>query len=86
MIRNIFIPDLSGRERDVLRLIFDGFTSQEIGARLFISERTVESHRKNMISKVGVKNMVGVIRFALERGIIAVHAFPEASTTDAAES
>lgn len=70
MNNRIFIPEFSRREREVLQLIFQGFSSKEIADNLFISLQTVESHRKNMISKACAKNMHGVIRIALERGML----------------
>ena len=67
MFLQTFIPQFSKRECEILQLIFEGFTSQEIADKLFISLQTVESHRKNMISKAGTRNMHGVVRVALER-------------------
>ena len=67
-----FLPPFSRREKEVLQLIFEGYTSQEIAAQLFISLQTVESHRKSMISKYGTRNMFGVVRIAIERGLIPV--------------
>ena len=75
MLFPAFIPSFSKREREILQLIYEGYTSQEIASKLFISQQTVESHRKNMISKAGTKNMFGVIRVAIERELIAIN-FP----------
>jgi DNA-binding NarL/FixJ family response regulator len=60
----------SQREREVLELLAEGRSSREIAERLFIAERTVESHRKNMILKGEVKNTVELIAFASSRGLI----------------
>ena len=68
-----FIPRFSKREREILQLIYEGLTSQEIADRLFISLQTVESHRKSMISKAGTRNMFGVMRIAIERDLIAIN-------------
>jgi len=46
-------PTLGGRETEVARLVGAGFTNKEIGARLFISERTVETHVRNILDKLG---------------------------------
>jgi two-component system, NarL family, response regulator NreC len=48
-----------------------GYTNAEIGKRLFISPRTVEIHRANMLGKLGLRNQAELIRFALRRGILS---------------
>jgi DNA-binding NarL/FixJ family response regulator len=60
----------SHREREVLNLLSDGKSSKEIADILFITERTVESHRKNMIEKAKVKNTVELIAYAASLGVI----------------
>lgn len=60
------IPELSHREKDVLRLIVDEYTTKEIALKLCISQHTVESHRKNIISKLNVKNVAGLVKIAIE--------------------
>lgn len=60
----------SQREREVLNLLSDGKSSKEIADSLFITERTVESHRKNMIEKGKVKNTVELIAYASSLGVI----------------
>lgn len=59
-------PTISKREKEVLQLILEEFTTQEIADRLFISFGTVETHRRNMMIKVGAKNTAGLVKFALE--------------------
>lgn len=59
-------PNLTERESEILRLIGKEFSSQEIAEKLFISFHTVESHRANLMSKAGVKNTAGLIRWATE--------------------
>ncbi|HEY3306245.1 MAG TPA: response regulator transcription factor [Candidatus Binatia bacterium] len=61
---------LSDREREVLQLAAEGHTNPEIGKRLFISPRTVEIHRANMMKKLGLHNQTDVIRYALKRGML----------------
>lgn len=61
---------LTDREREVLHLAAEGRTSAEIGDRLFISPRTVESHRAHLMQKLGLKTQSELIRFALRRGIL----------------
>jgi DNA-binding NarL/FixJ family response regulator len=53
---------LSRREKDVLRLIVDEHTTQEIADKLFISFGTVETHRRNVFSKLGARNSAGLVR------------------------
>lgn len=61
---------LTDREEEVLRLIVQELTNKEIAQHLFISERTVEVHRKNMMRKVQVSNTVGLIKFAYAKGYV----------------
>jgi DNA-binding NarL/FixJ family response regulator len=61
---------LTSREREVLQLVAEGHTNAEIGKRLFISPRTVEIHRANMMQKLGLRNRTDLIRYALKRGIL----------------
>ena len=61
--------ELTEREKDVLRLIAQELTSHEIADKLFISFHTVETHRKNLISKLQVKNIAGLVKYALQNGL-----------------
>ncbi len=63
-------PLLTRREIEVLKLIAEGLTNQEIADKLFVSASTVDSHRKNLISKLQVKNTAALVRTALENRII----------------
>lgn len=56
---------LSEREKDVLHLIVKEYSNQEIGEKLFISPRTVEVHKRNLIDKTGSKNIVGLVLYAI---------------------
>ncbi len=56
---------LSKREQEILALIAEGLTSKEIAEKLYISPRTVETHRTNLMQKLQIKNTAGLIRFAL---------------------
>ncbi|NPD83562.1 response regulator transcription factor [Lentimicrobium sp. L6] len=62
--------DLTKREKQVLQLISDELTSVEIAEKLFLSPNTIESHRKNLFLKFGVKNVAGLIKKAMERQLI----------------
>jgi len=63
-------PKLTEREIEILRLIGRELSSQEIAEKLFISFHTVESHRANLMSKAGVKNTAGLIRWATENDFL----------------
>ncbi|NOQ71555.1 MAG: response regulator [Crocinitomix sp.] len=57
---------LTRREKEILELICNELNTNEIAEKLFISAYTVETHRKNLLSKTGSKNVAGLVRFALE--------------------
>ena len=61
---------LSERETEILQLIAQGMSSNEIGEKLFISPRTVDTHRNNLIQKLEVRGIAGLIRYAIERKLI----------------
>lgn len=61
---------LSPREKEVLQLIAEEHTSNEIGRMLFISEKTVEKHRANLMEKLHVRNLAGLVRFAIKYGLV----------------
>jgi DNA-binding CsgD family transcriptional regulator len=56
---------LTRREEEVISLVAKGLTSQDIGKRLNISPRTVETHRARIMTKIGVSNAAGLVRYAL---------------------
>ncbi|MBC8155393.1 MAG: response regulator transcription factor [Bacteroidetes bacterium] len=62
---------LTDREVDVLRLIADEHTTQCIADRLFISIPTVETHRRHLMQKLGVKSVVGMVKFAMKYGLVS---------------
>lgn len=63
------VDDLTKREVEILGLIAEELTNNEIGEKLFISPRTVDTHRRNLLQKLGVKNTAGLVKFALQNGI-----------------
>ena len=63
------IVELTEREKQVLALIVKEMTTQEIADKLFISTNTVETHRKNLISKLNVRNIAGLVKYALQNGL-----------------
>jgi DNA-binding NarL/FixJ family response regulator len=70
-MHNELFPPLSNREKEVLKLIIDEFTTQEIADKLFISFATVESHRHNILLKLGARNTAGMVRIALEYELLS---------------
>ena len=66
-----FIPKLTRREKEVLDLIAREHTNSEIAGKLFISTKTVESHRNNLLQKLGARNTAGLIKSAMEKGLIS---------------
>jgi DNA-binding NarL/FixJ family response regulator len=64
-----FLPTLSSREKEVLSLIINELTTKEIADKLFIAVDTVETHRSNLIQKLGVKNVAGLVKVAIEKGL-----------------
>ncbi len=63
-------PVITRRESEILRLIADGLTNQEIADRLYISSSTVDSHRKNLLVKFNSKNTAALVKTAISKGII----------------
>ncbi len=60
------IKSLSPREIEIIKLIVQEFTTNQIAEKLFISPRTVDTHRKNILQKINTKTLVGLIKFAFE--------------------
>lgn len=63
-------PKLTERELEILKLIAQEYSNAQIASTLFISERTVETHRKNMLRKTNNKTIVGLLKYAMEKQII----------------
>lgn len=65
------LATLTDREREVLELIAEGLSSKEIASRLGVSLKTIESHRSNLMDKLGIHKVSGLVRFAIRAGMIA---------------
>jgi DNA-binding NarL/FixJ family response regulator len=63
------LAQLTEREVEIIRLIAEGMSNKEIGERLFISHRTVDTHRTNVMTKLNVHNVAGIVRFAIKNGL-----------------
>ncbi|MEQ8686428.1 MAG: response regulator transcription factor [Imperialibacter sp.] len=74
LIQNLQNPDegklLTEREREILKLIAKEYTNKDIAEELFISERTVETHRKNIFRKTKTSSLVGLIKFAYANNLV----------------
>jgi len=79
LLQNLQIPsalqakravELTGREQEILQLIAREYSNQDIAEALFISERTVETHRRNLFTKTSSKSVVGLIQYALRHKLI----------------
>lgn len=68
-MRNRLEPLITQREKEVLQLIAEGLSNQEIAEQLFISLRTVETHRYNLLQKLNVKNTAGLVKIGIEMGL-----------------
>ena len=64
------LETLSSREREVLKLVAEGYRSREIGDLLCISEKTVEKHRPNLMRKLGINSATRLTAFAVEQGLV----------------
>ncbi|TAK84974.1 MAG: response regulator transcription factor [Betaproteobacteria bacterium] len=63
---------LSAREREVLQLLAEGCTGAQIAERLSLSQKTVETYRARLVEKLGIRDVAGLVRFAIQRGIVSL--------------
>ena len=61
---------LTAREKEILELICQQYTTREIGDKLFISPRTVDGHRNNLLAKMNCKNIAGLVAFAIQNQLV----------------
>jgi DNA-binding NarL/FixJ family response regulator len=66
------LEQLSPREREILQLVAEGKTSQEIAEKLSISPKTVDTYRSRLMHKIEVEDMAGLIKFAIQHGVISL--------------
>ncbi|MCP9764447.1 DNA-binding response regulator [Lacihabitans soyangensis] len=64
------LANLSGREIEIIKLIAEEHSTNVIAEKLFLSPATVETHRHNILKKLGIKNVVGLVKFAIKNGLI----------------
>lgn len=65
-------PNLSDREVEILQLICEGLSNQDIAEKLFISKRTVDKHRSNILEKTGSNNTASLVMYSIKKGIIKI--------------
>jgi DNA-binding NarL/FixJ family response regulator len=74
LLKSLTSPDskqlVTRREKEILKLIVEEHTNQDIAGKLFLSLRTVENHRNNLLQKLNVKNTAGLVKIALQEGLI----------------
>ena len=66
------LSKLSTREREILQLVVEGKSSADIGRTLFISPKTVETYRSRLMQKLGISDLAGLIKFAIQHGITSL--------------
>ena len=64
-------PVLTKREKEILKLVAEGYTNPQISQQLFISVDTVDTHRKNLYTKLNIKNTALLVRYAIDNGIVS---------------
>lgn len=67
---NVALDSLTEREREVLRLVAEGYTTQEIAQQLVLSPKTVETHRAHIMDKLGLRSRSELVRYALRKGLL----------------
>jgi len=67
---NDSIPVVTSREKEVLELIAEGWTNNEIATKLFVSANTVDTHRKSLLNKFSAKNTASLVKMAAQMGLI----------------
>ncbi|MCB0575684.1 MAG: response regulator transcription factor [Saprospiraceae bacterium] len=72
-ITSPFGVELTDREKEILQLICEEYTTHEIAANLYISPRTVDGHRNNLLQKLGCKNVAGLVVFAIRNDLVTVN-------------
>ena len=65
-------PEITEREHEILQLIVDGLTSKEIAEKLFISPRTVDTHRANLMEKLELHNIADLVRYSIQHELVSI--------------
>jgi DNA-binding NarL/FixJ family response regulator len=72
---------LSAREREVLQLLAEGRTGAQIAERLSLSQKTVETYRARLVEKLGIRDLAGLVRFAIQKGLVSLDEGPASPTS-----
>lgn len=72
-LKTPFGVELTAREKEILQLICEEYTTPEIAEKLFISPRTVDGHRNNLLQKLGCKNVAGLVIFAVQHELVKIN-------------
>ena len=62
---------MTSRQREILQLVAEGHSSREIGEALSLSHKTVEAHRAEIMTRLGIHDITGLVRYAISRGLIS---------------
>jgi DNA-binding NarL/FixJ family response regulator len=73
---------ISKREGEIITFIAEGYTNTQIAEKLFLSAHTINTHRKNIMSKLGVKNTAGIVMYAVKSNLISPNKFLFTSESD----
>lgn len=74
-LKKPFMPNISAREQEILQLICEEYTTTEIAEKLFISPRTVDGHRNNLLTKLNCRNTAGLVVIALQEELVDINYF-----------
>jgi DNA-binding NarL/FixJ family response regulator len=66
------LDSLSPREREVLQLVVEGYSAPEIGAKLALSPRSIDTYRSRIMAKLGINNLPDLVKFAIRHGLTSV--------------
>ena len=66
------LEKLSTREREVLQLLAEGRTGAQIAEKLSLSQKTVETYRARLVEKLGIRDVAGLVKFAIQRGLVSL--------------
>lgn len=65
------LPVLTPRQREILQLIAEGLSTREIAVRLHVSVKTIETHRAQLMTRLGIRDVAGLVRFAIRNGLVS---------------
>jgi DNA-binding CsgD family transcriptional regulator len=66
-------PEVTPREIEIVKMLAEGYSSREISFQLFISEHTVHTHRRNIVKKLGVRNVAHLVHYSWQNGLFQMN-------------